>query len=46
MKRIGLLVASILVVLAMGAWAFGRTASPEAGALAGTWEGVAHAPDG
>lgn len=45
MKRIGLSIASVLVVLAMGAWAFGKDAAP-AGALTGTWDGVAHAPDG
>lgn len=45
MKRIGLSIAGILVVLAIGAWALAKDASP-AGALSGTWDGVAHAPEG
>ena len=46
MKRIGPSMAGILVVLAVGAFALAKGASPAAGALTGTWEGVAHAPDG
>ena len=46
MKRIGIAMAGILVALAIGAWAFSKGASPAAGALTGTWDGVAHAPDG
>lgn len=46
MKRIGLAMATVLVVLAVGAWAFGKGASPEEEKLTGTWEGVAHAQDG
>jgi len=45
MKRMGPSMASTLVVLAIGAFALGRGASPAAGPLTGTWEGVAHATD-
>src|SRR5262250_3209975 len=46
MKRIGLSIASILVVLATAAWAAGKGASPAPEKLTGTWDGVAHASDG
>ncbi|HLW78072.1 MAG TPA: hypothetical protein VKU44_00600 [Terriglobia bacterium] len=46
MKRLGLSTAVVLAVLAVGAMAAGKAASPAAGLLTGTWDGVAHAPDG
>jgi hypothetical protein len=45
MKRFAASLGVVLVVLAVGALAFAADNKP-AGSLTGTWEGVAHAPEG
>ncbi|HEV2492272.1 MAG TPA: hypothetical protein VG204_04280 [Terriglobia bacterium] len=46
MKRFAESFGVVLVVLAISVLAIGNDNKAAAGSLAGTWEGVAHAPDG